>query len=218
MAKRNGASSAPLKVPSAEEFGILSSFKYKPFYEFGISEVMKLSEKKSKPWVFNALSKFEKGGLLLKETKGNMNLYRAAMDNPSLVNHFLFMEALKLQGMRNKDVVSRLIENIPAKDYCLVVFGSYALRSEKADSDMDLCFLAESEAGLKRLKPYVNEVKAKSPVSMHEQFVTFDEFVEMLLRKEENMGKQIYKGHTLAYNGGIFYGLVKEAHKRGFTG
>jgi predicted nucleotidyltransferase len=215
MPKKNGAS---LRVPSAEEFGILASFKYRPFYEFGISEVMKLSEKKSKPWVFNALSKFEKGGLLLKGTKGNMNLYRAAMGNPSLVNHFLFLEALKLQKMRNSGVVSSLMESIPAKDYCLVVFGSYVLGNEKADSDMDLCFLAESEGGLKKLKPYINEVKAKSKVTIHEQFVTFDEFVDMLLRKEENMGKQIYKNHILAYNGGIFYGLVKEAHKRGFTG
>lgn len=218
MPKRSDASLKPLKVPSTEEFGILSNFKYRPFYEFGISEVMKLSEKKSKPWVFNALSKFEKGGLLLKETKGNMNLYRAAMDNPSLVSHFLFLESLKLQNMRNAGIVSKLLESIPAKDYCLVVFGSYADGTQKADSDMDLCFLAQSEESLKKLKPYVNDAKAKSPAGIHEQLVTFDEFVEMLLRKEENLGKQIYKNHILAYNGGIFYGLVKEAHKRGFTG
>ncbi len=215
MPKRNNAS---LKIPSTEGFEILSNFMHRPFYEFGISEVMKLSEKKSKPWVFNTLSTFEKNGLLLKKTKGNMNLYRAAMNNPSLVNHFLLLEALKLQKMKNNEIVSNLIENIPMKEYSLVVFGSYAEGKEKKGSDMDVCFLVESVDDAKKLKPYINEVKTKSPVSVHEQTVTFDEFVEMLLAKEENLGKQIYKNHIIAFNGSIFYELVKEANKRGFDG
>ena len=215
MPERNCIS---FKVPSTEEFDILNNFKQRPFHSFGISELMGLSGKKSKPWVFNALAKFEKNSLLLKEKKGNMNLYKAKMSSLPLVNHFLFLETLKLQGMRNNEILSVLIEKIPMKDYCLVVFGSYAGGSERKGSDMDLLFLAESDSSLKMLKPYVNEVKIKSAVSIHEQLVTFGEFVEMLLRAEENLGKQVYKTHILALNGGIFYELVKEAHKRGFDG
>ncbi|MBN2042358.1 MAG: nucleotidyltransferase domain-containing protein [Candidatus Aenigmarchaeota archaeon] len=215
MANKNKIS---FKIPSTEEFEILSNFKYKPFYEFGISEIMMLSGKKSKPWVFNTLSKFENNGLLVKRSKGNMNLYKAAMKNPSLVNHFIFLESLKLQKMKKNEIMSNFIEKIPMKNYCLVVFGSYAEGKEKKDSDIDICVLVESINNSKKLKPYINDVKIKSRITIHDHIITFEEFVEMLLNDEENLGKQIYKNHILAFNGGIFYELVKEANKHGFDG
>ena len=205
------------RVPSTEEFEILANFKRKPFYDFGISEIMKLSKKKSKPWVFNTLTRFEKDGLIVKKRKGNMNLYRASIKNPSLIGCFMFMECLKLQKMKHNIIIAKLIESIPLKNYCLIVFGSYANKTQKTDSDLDVCFLTDNEKSAKKLKSYINEVKSKSPVSIDENIITFNEFVEMLLETEENLGKQIYKNHIIAFNGNIFYELAKGANKRGFN-
>jgi len=208
----------PLKVPSTEEFEILSVFKTMPFDDLSISEIMRQTGKKSKPWVFNTLSKLERGGLLKKNVKGNMNLYRASLENPALLGHFLFMETLKLADMPNLEVIARIIQITRLKNYCLLVFGSYAEGEQKADSDMDICFLMESGNAAKEIRPYVNEVVIKSKIEIHDHMITFGEFVEMLLRPEENLGKQIFKKHVLAFNGDIFYGLVKEAYNRGFRG
>ena len=46
--------------------------------------------------------------------------------------------------------------------------------------------------------------------------VTFEDFVKMLLREEENLAKQIFIKHKLFYNSEIYYQLLKEAHKHGF--
>ena len=206
------------KVPSREELEIIDIFMRKPFDEFAISEIMKETGKKSKPWVFNALNGFEDSRLIEKKKKGNMNLYRANLDSPALIEHFLFIQSLELQGSGQLEAVSKIISSIPLKNYCLIIFGSWASQTQRAGSDLDICFLIESSDVEKKIKPYLNEIKLKTKQGIDEHYISFDELVDMLLRTEENLGKQIYKNHILAFNGAVFYELVKEAHKRGFRG
>lgn len=206
------------KVPSREELEIIDIFRRKPFDNLGISEIMKETGKKSKPWVFNVLNGFQARELIEKERKGNMNLYRSNLDSPALIGHFLFIQSLKLAGSGQIDAISKLIQSIPMKDYCLIIFGSWANKKQRAGSDLDISFLIESADAKKKIMPYLNETKHKIRQGIDEHYITFDEFVEMLIRPEENLGKQIFKNHILVFNGAIFYELVKEAHKRGFRG
>lgn len=206
------------RIPSMEEFEIIDVFKGKPFDEFGISEIMKTARKRSKPWVFNALRNFERGGLIQRKVKGNMNIYYADVDNPALIGHFLFIESLKLAHSGQLQLISKIISKVPLKNYCLAIFGSWADKTQQAGSDIDLCFLVESMEAAKNIKPYLNETKLKTKTDIDEHYIKFDEFILMLLRPEENLGKQIYRNHILAFNGAIFYELIKEAHRRGFRG
>ena len=68
----------------------------------------------------------------------------------------------------------------------------------------------------KKIKPYVNELKLNFSLSIDEHYIAFDEFIKMVLHKEENLGKQIMRKHILFYNPDIYYQLLKEAHKHGF--
>jgi hypothetical protein len=68
----------------------------------------------------------------------------------------------------------------------------------------------------KKIKPYFNEVKLNYPVSIDEHYITFNDFIKMLLREEENLGKQIFRKQKLFYNADIYYQLIKWAHKNGF--
>ena len=207
-----------VRVPTREELEIINVFKEKPFYEFGISEIMKEAGKKSKPWVFNVLKRFEEEKLLRRRNKGNMNLYVADLDNPALTGHLLFLESLRLIGFKELALISKMISSIPIKNYCLIIFGSHADKEQRADSDLDICFLVESDESEKKIRPYLNEIGLKAKTRIDEHYITFDGFVEMLLRQEENLGKQIFRRHILAFNGAIFYELAKEANKRGFRG
>jgi hypothetical protein len=40
--------------------------------------------------------------------------------------------------------------------------------------------------------------------------------MKMLLRNEENLGKQIFRNHMLFFNPDIYYRLIRKAHKHGF--
>ena len=204
-----------MMIPNAK-INLLDVWKDNPFAEFSIAEIMKISGKKTKPWVFNALKLFTKQNLLILKRKGNMNTYLLNLRNPCLVQTLQYIEAQKSFGFPRLDEIIEAIDAIPLKTYCLLVFGSYAGANQTKGSDLDVCILAESKAAEKSIRPHFNEIKLNYPVTIDEHYITFDDFVNMLLADEENLGKQIFRKHKIFFNPDIYYRLIKEAHKHGF--
>lgn len=195
---------------------LLESWSKDLFAELSISEIMKISGKKTKPWVFNSLKMLEKKNLLIGKKKGNINLYSLNLENPLLFQTLQFLECQKSYNFSRIGVITEAVNKIPIKAYCLLVFGSYSAGKQKSSSDLDICFLVESKEIEKKIKPYFNDVKINHAVQIDEHYITFEEFVEMLLRDEESLGKQIFRNHKLFFNPDIYYKLVMEAHKNGF--
>ena len=96
------------------------------------------------------------------------------------------------------------------------MFGSYAASKQTKNSDLDICILVDNKEAEKKIKPYVNEIKLNYPIKIDEHYITFEDFVKMFLREEENLAKQIFIKRRLFYNSEIYYQLLKEAHKNGF--
>jgi predicted nucleotidyltransferase len=201
---------------SNEKIKLLDIWENKIFDEFSISEIMNLSKKKTKTWVFNSLKLLEKNKLLLSKKKANINIYSLNLDNPLLIQTLQYLESQTMLNFSKLDLIIDIIKNVKAKSYCLIVFGSYAKKEQSAKSDIDICFLAENENISNKIKPYFNEVKLNHSISIDEHYITFDEFSQMLLRDEENLGKQIAKNHKIFYNADIYYNLLKEANKHGY--
>lgn len=203
---------------SNEKLLLLNAWKSSLFAGLSISEIMQISQKETKPWVFNALKELVKNNLLIAVRKGNMDIYSLNTDNPLLFQVLQYLEAQETFLFPRMDIISEAIREIPEKNYCLLVFGSYAEGKQKKDSDLDVCFLVENEAQEKKIKPYFNDVKLNYPFHIDEHYITFNDFVKMLLRPEENLAKQILIKRKLFLNADIYYLLVKEAHEHGFKG
>ncbi|MDI6738316.1 MAG: nucleotidyltransferase domain-containing protein [Nanoarchaeota archaeon] len=203
---------------SNEKTGLLSIWKDRLFEGLSISEIMAIAKKNSKPWVFNALKLLVKKELLLSERKGNLDIYRLNIDNPCLWQMMQYLEAQESLGFPLMHIITEAIKAIPERNYCLLVFGSYAEGRQKKDSDLDICFLVENDIQEKKIKPYFNDVKLNTTAHIDEHYITFEDFVKMLLRHEENLAKQILIKHKLFLNADIYYRLVREAHEHGFKG
>ena len=201
---------------SGKKIKLLETWKRNIFSEFSISEIMKISGKKTKPWVFNALKQLTKNRLLFSKRKGNIDIYSLNLFNPYLIQTLQYIEGQNNLDFHQLDIITEAINKIPIKTYCLLVFGSYAENKQTKESDLDICFLIENKQAEKKIKPYFNEVKLNYPVEVDEHYITFSDFIKMLLRDEENLGKQIFKSHKLFFNPDIYYQLIKEAHKNGF--
>jgi predicted nucleotidyltransferase len=195
---------------------LLEAWITNPFGELSISEIMEAAGKKTKPWVFNSLKELARKRLLLSERKGNMDLYSLNLGNPFLVQTLQHLESQRHLDFPRLDLIMEITAKVPVRNCCLLVFGSYAEGRQNKSSDMDICLLVESHQAEKRIKPYLDEAKLNYPVSIDEHYVTFDDFVKMLLREEENLGKQIFRKHIIFLNPGIYYSLIMEAHKHGF--
>ena len=186
------------------------------FSEFSISEIMKLSKKKTKTWVFNTLKLFVKYKILNSRRKGNLDIYSLNLKNPISTQLLQYLEVQENLNFTKIELISEIIEKIPIKNYSFIVFGSYAENKQVKDSDLDICFLIESKEAEKKIGPYFNEIKLNYDVNIDEHYITFSEFIEMLLRDEENLGKQIFRKHKNFFNPDIYYQLVREAYKNGF--
>jgi predicted nucleotidyltransferase len=202
-------------IPS-ETMKILDVWNKNIFGEFSISEIMRRTGKKTKPWIFNGLKKLSNANLIIQRRKGNINLYMLDVRNPMLIQTLQFMEAQKTYNFPRLDVIRKMIDRIPVKCYCIIVFGSYAEGKQTKDSDLDICFLIESESDGKKIKPHFNDIKLSSSVDIDDHYITFGDFIKMLLREEENLGKQIFRNHKIFFCADIYYKLIVEAYKNGF--
>lgn len=191
-----------------EQLKLLETWRNDIFGELSISEIMGLSKKKTKPWVFNALKELTKCNLLIAKRKANINLYRLNLDNPLLIQTLQYLEAQNYLDFPYLKIIMGLIGRIPIKNYCLLIFD------EKRG--LNFCFLIEDKETEKRIRPYVKEIISNYSLRISEYYINFDDFIRMLLVEEENIGKQIFRERKLFLNADIYYGLVKEAYKKGF--
>lgn len=201
---------------SNKKLELLKIWEANPFASFSISEIMKLSKRATKTWVFNALKLLVKDDILISERKGNINIYSLNISNPVSVELLQYLETQANINFPQLETISNIIEKAPIKNFCLVVFGSYAELKQTKKSDLDICFLIESKELEKIIKPYINDIKLGIVADIDDHYITFDDFIEMLLRSEENLGKQIFRSHRLFFNHQIYYQLLKEAYKNGF--
>ncbi len=201
---------------SNEKISLLEVWHGNPFAAFTISDIMKLTGKKTKTWVFNALKLMVRLKILKSELKGNLNIYALNINNPLSIQLLQYLEVQDSINFPHLGAISEIIGKMPVKGFCLVVFGSYAEKKQARKSDMDVCLLIESEEAERSIRPYLNEIKLGTEVDIDEHYITFGDFIKMLLRKEENLGKQIFRKHRLFYNPEIYYQLIKEAYKNGF--
>lgn len=104
-------------------------------------------------------------------------------------------EFLKKQPIINK-IVSELITND-----IVVLFGSYAKRSETEKSDIDLMII--NKKGEKNLFFSKFEIIFKKKINP--LFITISEFASMLKDKNENVGKQALKDHIILNNPESFW-------------
>ncbi len=203
---------------SNKKLGILKAWKTDIFVELAVSEIMKSLRKNTKTWVFNAVNELVDKKILNKKKKANINLYKLNLKNQLTIQFLQYLDNQDSINFPKMDIISDLIDIIKVKTYSLIVFGSYAKQKQTNESDLDICFLIENKDREKQIKPYVNEVKLNFASKIDDHYITFEDFIKMLLRSEENLGKQIFKEHKLFYNHEIFYSLLKEANKNGFRG
>jgi len=107
---------------------------------------------------------------------------------------------------KNKDIqlIYRRIKDIKKPFFILLVFGSFANKTNKKNSDIDLCLIADN----KKINKLVNEVLSITPVNVHLNEFTTDEFMSMLLTTEENVAHEIIKNNIILCSIENFYEMV----------
>lgn len=206
------------------ELEIIDVFRKHPLNEMTFNEIMNLSHKKSRSWAFNVLQKLVSYNALIKTEVNNSSLYKANLESPLLLSYFISLNFADSHISNNRDFPYGLVLELLRKVkeitpfFIMLIFGSYAERKHHKHSDIDIAFIVDNKEVEKRMQPYIENIGRRSIPRIDYSIILKDDFLNMLLRKEENLGKEIYKKRLIIWGNEQYYQLIKEAEGHGFKG
>jgi hypothetical protein len=110
----------------------------------------------------------------------------------------------KIDVFKNKDIqlLYNRIKEVRNPFYILVLFGSQV--KNKSKSDIDICIIKDSK------DTKITEMLSITPIDIHLQEFTSQQFLSMLKRKENNLANEIIQNNIILYGLEAFYELVKD--------
>ncbi len=169
-----------------------------------ISQSMKMDYKN----VYSIIKRLEKWQLVQIETFGQSSRVKL-----NTIAHPLVFEAefeRRKEVLRNKNLavmLSNFKRAIKSKLYVLLLFGSYAKKTQTKSSDIDLMFICPN--GLEDVfEKEVNRTAHSMPLPLHPLVFSESQFIEMANAKEPNVGQEALKNNVILYGIEQYYGLI----------
>ncbi len=154
--------------------------------------------------VYEEIMKLQEEHLITVIKQGNANVCSFAYRYSSKV---VEVEQVRKQKLcKNKDIqlIYKRISEVKTPFYCLILFGSFANNTNKKGSDIDLCLITDDQKTNRDVKALVNI----TPLNIHLQEFSSEEFRSMLKSKEFNVGNEIVKNNIVFHGLEQFFAMV----------
>lgn len=206
------------KILTKEELKIIKLFEKDIFKNYTILEIIRKIGKKSYTWVFKAVKKLEKLGIIKIEKKGHSNICSINLNNNLSLVYLELIEQEKINEKLPLKNITKLMQLVPVSYFTFIITGSYVKGLETKKSDLDIVLITENKDDVKKVFVVLkNEGELMIP-PVHLYAFSKEEFFKMLLDKEENYGKEIFRNHIIFFGVENYYLIVKEAIENGFKG
>lgn len=196
---------------------LLKPFQLNIFREYSFKDIARIANEKSNNALQIALKQFIEEKIIGERKIGNSKVYKIKAETEKVYD---YLTLIKYDGLPTEVKIS--IENLKNEIekytlfYSLIIFGSYAIGKQNKKSDLDIALIIPNNAQEKKMKIAINMALNSSIIPLHIEIITFDEFFEMLINKQENVGKEIARKHRAVHNINIFYKIIKKAIDNGF--
>lgn len=200
---------------AGHEIEIIDIFRRDIFRNYTIRELMKKTGRKTYPWTFNSTKKLAKTGILNMETKGKSKICSINLYSPLAISYLSLLDETEAIA-RKIPHLYELINEIPTPFFTFLIGGSYAEREQTPESDLDVSVIVDDNADMQKIQRMLeNKIMIPEP---HPFVFRKSEFLKMLLNKEANYGKMLFKKHLIAFGAANYYGMIREAIENGFRG
>lgn len=187
-------------------FRIISLYRSNYLAQYHVREMAKLT-KKSHVTLLPHLSALEKDKVLIAKTIGKNKVYSLNLDNILTKSHLAINELVESILFQEKVF---FIKKIATETFklnllgSLVLFGSYAKKTFKEDSDIDIFYLGElKEAEITKIKA-IGKTYGKT---INLKTATIQNF-EKGLRKKDALIIEIIKYHVILQNQDTFINIL----------
>ncbi len=199
---------------SKNELKVLQLFKKNLFLKVSIREIMNKIKSKSYQRVYEAVERLVQKNILNSEKRGNLNLITLKLSRESILNLAYFDE----QEGRKMPNYYKIIEIKEISDYLILITGSYASGKFNKKSDMDLVIIVPDKENVVSIQKKIENLTMLFVPKIHLYIFTKRDFIEMLIDKKENYGKEIVNNKIILKNAQIFYELTRDAVENGYKG
>lgn len=157
--------------------------------------------------LYEEAMKLEQENLIKITRIGNANLCQFAYKYNSKIVEI--EEKRKSEIFKNKNIflIFKRISEIKNPFYILILFGSYANKTETKHSDIDLCLITDN----KKINEQIRTIIQITPLNIQLQEFTTEQFNTMLKSKETNVGNEIKRNNIIFHGLESFYELIKNA-------
>lgn len=109
--------------------------------------------------------------------------------------------------LRNKNInlLVDYFKSLQTKLYVMLIFGSYAKKTQTKDSDIDIMFIAQDE----KFESKVMNIARTIPLKLHINVFTESEFIAMKNSKQLTSGQEAINNNVILYGIENYYELIK---------
>jgi len=207
-----------LEILTKEELKIIEFFRKNLYNSYTIRDVMKKIDKNSYSWVFHAINKLNKIGIINVESKGNSKICTINLNCRLTLTYLSLLEKLRISKKIPIENILELIEAIPIVYFTFIITGSYAEGKATKKSDLDIVVLVENKEDSKKVFAILKNKGELMIPKVHVYVFTKKEFLEMLLNKEQNYAKLILEKNIIISGVENYYLILRQAIENGFKG
>jgi len=193
------------------QLNIMNLFRKDMFLKKTIREISMLL-KKDYPNTYNAVIELEKEGFLKIEKIGKSKLCSVEI-NQKIISLFSFLDEQE-SFETNIPNINKILDFKEFNEDIILVTGSYVLGKQTKTSDIDLILIVKEKAFEKQ--KLLENVSSLMIPKVHALVFTYKDFMDMLLDKKPNLGKEIFKKRLIFKNTTKYYNLINEAIEHGF--
>jgi predicted nucleotidyltransferase len=173
-----------------------------------------LMVKKPYPKIYEAVKELEKQKIIQIKSAGKASICEIKL-SPEAISTLSFLDTQEAFSRKIPNI-DRILKFEGFSEDIILVAGSYAKGRQKSSSDIDIAVITKSDA-FKKSKLLENLTLTMKP-EIHSIVFSHKDFLDMLISKEENFGKEVFKSRLIFRNAERYYTLIKEAIEHGFRG
>ena len=193
-----------MRSKEAEVIQALIGHKDEELNISSISKTLKMDYKNA----YSIIKRLEKIDLVRIETFGQSSRVKLNAILHPLVFEAEFERRKEILKDKNLAVMlSTFKRGIKSKLYVLLLFGSYAKKTQTKSSDIDLIFICPDglEAAFEK---EVSRIARSMPLALHPLVFSESQFIEMIYAKDFNVGKEALKNNVILYGMEQYYGMI----------
>ena len=158
---------------------------------------------------YSIIKRLEKKSLVKIETFGQSSRVKLNELVHPVIFEAEFERRKEILGDKNLVVMLNSFKRVIKSNlYILLLFGSYAKKTQTKSSDIDLMFICPN--GLQDIfEKDVNRVSRSMPLPLHPMVFSESQFNDMVNAKESNVGQEALKNNVILYGIEQYYKMIK---------